>query len=130
MKNMSISDTVSNKSSLSDPSVPILSGSEEGRETKGNPSKFDFDLYHEDLDVAMPSFRVKRIALPNDGERWRIMSGSLVICVVEGSKLNKKERAFLRSLDGVNFLLGLAKKGAGSFNAVKIALKNHLKQTR
>lgn len=113
--------------SLSDPSVPTLPpGSEEGRETKGNPSKFDFDLYHDSLDVAFPLYRVKRIALPNDGENWKIFSNSKVICVVEGSKLNKRERAFLRTLEGVNFLLGQAKLGVSSFSALKAELKKKL----
>jgi hypothetical protein len=113
--------------SLSDPSVPTLPYVlEDGRETKGNPSKFDFDLFNDELNISFPTYRVKRIALPNDGERWKMFCGTQVICIIEGSKLNKKERAFLRSLEGVNFLLGQAKLGISCFSALKAALKKKL----
>jgi hypothetical protein len=115
-----------NKSSLSDPTIPTI---EEGKDgSKGSSLKFDYDLYKEEDNVVLPTFRVKRIALPNKGERWKVMCGTQIVCLVEGSKLNKREKLFLRSLDGVNWLLAQAKVGIRSFNALKIALKKKMSQ--
>jgi hypothetical protein len=90
-------------------------------------SKFEDDLYKEEANVKMPIVRVKHIALPNKGDRWKIFVDDEVKIVIEGLKLNKKERVFLRGLDGVSWLIGQAKAGAKSFNAIRLALKSHMK---
>jgi hypothetical protein len=89
-------------------------------------SKFDFDLYHEEDDVALPVIRVKHIALPNKGERWKVFSDNKVLHVIEGQKLTKKQCEFLRSVEGISWLLSRAKAGIKSFNAFKGELKNKL----
>jgi hypothetical protein len=47
--------------------------------------------------------------------------------IIEGSKLSKKEKEFLRSVDGVKFVIQLYKSGINSFNYFKIELKKKLK---
>jgi|SRR5271163_322031 len=89
-------------------------------------SKFDFDLYHEEQDISLPVIRIKRISLPNNGARWKVMENTKVIFIIEGGKLNKKEREFLQSVEGAGWLLSQAKVGIKSINAFKIELKAKL----
>jgi hypothetical protein len=108
------------------PPSPTTGGPEDFKDhnLKYNLSKFDYDLYHEEDDVAEKIIRVKRIDLPNKGERWKIYEDNTVIFVLEGTKLTKKEKEFLRSVDGANFLLKQARAGIKSFNALKTEIKN------
>lgn len=94
---------------------------------KYNLSKFDYDLYHEEDDVAEKVIRVKRIAMPNKGERWKIFEDGKVAFIVEGNKLNNKEKDFLRTVDGVNFLIAQFKQGIKSFNSLKNEIKKKTK---
>lgn len=90
-------------------------------------SKFEFDLYHEEDDKAEKVIRVKRVSMPNKGEKWKIFEDSKVMFVVEGSKLTNKEKDFLRTVDGVNFLISQYKLGIKSFNSLKTEIKKKLK---
>jgi hypothetical protein len=92
---------------------------------KYNLSKFEYDLYHEEDDVAEKIIRVKRFAVSND-EKWKIFEDSKVTLIIEGAKLSKKEKEFLRTVDGVNFLLSQYKSGINSFNSMKIEIKKKL----
>jgi hypothetical protein len=47
--------------------------------------------------------------------------------IIEGSKFSKKEREFLRSVDGISWLLSQAKAGIKSFNSLKTDLKKRIK---
>lgn len=86
-------------------------------------SKFEHDLFHDEDNVKLPIIRVKHYALKGNGDRWKVFSDAQLVLVIEGSKLNKKERIFLRSLDGINFVISQQKVGIKSFNSFKIALK-------
>lgn len=94
---------------------------------KYNLSKFEHDLYHEEDDVAMPVIRVKHVSLPNKGDRWKIFEDNKVAFIVEGTKLTNKEKEFLCTVDGVNFLITQYKQGIKSFNSLKNAIKKSLK---
>lgn len=86
-------------------------------------SKFEYDLYHEEDDKVEKIIRVKRFNLPSKGERWKIFEDNKILFIVEGDKLSKKEKEYLRTADGFNFLIKQCKGGIKSFNALKIALK-------
>jgi hypothetical protein len=92
-----------------------------------NLSKFEYDLYVESDDIAMKVIRVKRFSTPNKGERWKVYENDTIIHVIEGQKLSKKECEFLRTVDGANWMLSVAKVGIKSFNAFKKELKCKLK---
>src|SRR5208282_6942634 len=64
---------------------------------KYNLSKFEYDLYHEEDDVSEKVIRVKRVSMPNKGEKWRIFEDNKVMFTIEGTKLNNKEKDFLRT---------------------------------
>lgn len=90
-------------------------------------SKKEDDLYHDEDNIVHKLIRVKRVGMPNKGEKWKIVDENKVIFTLDGHKLTKKERAFLYTIDGVNFLIEQFKTGAKSFNAIKTALKFQLK---
>lgn len=111
------------------PNIPQTA--EEGskdQNSRYNLSKFEYDLYHEEDDVAEKVIRVKRISLPNKGEKWKVFEDNKVLFIVEGAKLTNKEKEFLRSVDGVNFLIAQFKQGIKSINALKTEIKKKLKQ--
>jgi hypothetical protein len=93
---------------------------------KYNLSKFEYDLYHEEDDITEKIIRVKRFSLPNNGERWKIFEDNKVVFVIEGAKLTKKEKSFLRSVDGVNFLISQYKTGINSFTHLKTEIKKKI----
>ena len=113
----------------SDPTTPAVPSGEEFKDQnlKYNLSKFEYDLYHEEDDKAEKVVRVKRVSMPNKGEKWKIFEDNKLVFTLEGTKLTNKEKEFLRSVDGVNFLLAAAKKGIKSFNALRTEIKKKLK---
>src|ERR1700722_5392960 len=88
--------------------------------------KYNLDLYHEEDDIAEKVIRVKRMSLPNDGNRWKIMENDKVIFTIEGTDLTKREREYLLTIDGFNFILLQAKTGIESLTAFRQALKIQL----
>lgn len=88
--------------------------------------KYNLDLYHEEDDIAEKVIRVKRISLPNDGSRWKVMENDKVIFTLEGTDLTKREREYLLTVDGFNFLLLQAKIGIESLNVFRQNLKDKL----
>jgi hypothetical protein len=93
---------------------------------KHNLSKIEMDLYHDEYNVVEKLIRVKRFSLPNKGEKWKIFEDNKLIHTIEGTKLTLKEREFLRTVDGANWLLQQAKLGIKSFNSFKKILKEKL----
>ena len=112
-----------------DPTSNPPQGGEESKDgnLKYSLSKFEYDLYHEEDDKAEKVIRVKRVAMPNKGEKWKIFEDNKVMFVLEGTKLTNKEKDFLRTVDGVNFLITQYKQGIKSFNSLKNEIKKKLK---
>src|SRR5512135_2494685 len=111
------------------PTTTSGGGGEETKDSnlKYNLSRFEYDLYHEEDDKSQKVIRVKRVSMPNKGEKWKIFEDNKVMFIVEGSKLNNKEKEFLRTVDGVNFLIAQYKEGIKSFNSLKKEIKKKLK---
>jgi SMC interacting uncharacterized protein involved in chromosome segregation len=102
---------------------------------KYNLSKFEYDLYHEEDDIAETVIRVKRISMPNKGDKWKVMHDNRLIFTIESTKISKKEREYLQTLEGFNFILKQAKQGIKSLNSFcselkKIIIKPSAKRTR
>jgi hypothetical protein len=85
-------------------------------------SKFDYDLFDESKDTVEKTIRVKRIT-SNKQEKWRIIENSKIVFVVDGTKIKKMEREFLRTPDGFNFLIAAYKNGIKSISKLKTYLK-------
>lgn len=90
-------------------------------------SRFEGDLYREEDDVTLPVIRVKRINTSNKIEKWKIFEDNKSVFVIEGAKLNNKEKDFLRTPEGFSFLIAQYKLGIKSFNSLKIAIKKKIK---
>lgn len=87
-------------------------------------SKHDDDLYHEEDDIEMSVLRIKYVR----GDKWKMIDEhNKVVFTLDGAKLNKNERIFLRSVDGFNFLMAEFRRGFRSFNTLKLALKKKMK---
>lgn len=111
-----------------DPTPNLPQGGEESKDgLKYSLSKFEYDLYHEEDDKAEKVIRVKRVSMPNKGEKWKIFEDNKVMFILEGTKLTNKEKDFLRTVDGVNFLITQYKAGIKSFNSLKNEIKKKLK---
>lgn len=95
--------------------------------SKYSLSKHEYDLYNEEDDIAEKIYRVKRFAMPNKHEKWKIFLDSKVIFTVESTKISKSERKFLQTVEGFNFMLNQAKSGIKSLNAFRTELKKNVK---
>lgn len=104
-----------------------LSDAPEQQSIKHILSKYEYDLYKEEDDIAQKVIRVKRFSMPNKGEKWKIFEDNKVIFILEGTKLTGKEKDFLRTVEGVNFLIKQFKNGIKSFNSLRKEIKNNLK---
>jgi hypothetical protein len=92
-------------------------------------SKFEHELFKDEDNAVMPIVRVKYVGAANKVEKWKIFRDDEVVFVVEGIKLAKKEKEFLRSIQGVNFLIQQFKMGeAKSFNQLKKTIKEAIKK--
>jgi hypothetical protein len=91
-------------------------------------SKFEHDLYYDEKNIEHKIIRVKRFSLPNNGEKWKIIENNKVLMTIEGVKLTTKEKEYLRTVEGFNFLIKEYKLGIKSFNALKQTFKAQLMQ--
>ena len=96
---------------------------------KFNLNKFELNLFYDEKNVPEKVLRVKRTNLPNKGEKWKIFEDNKVVFTLEGSKLTNKEKDYLRTVEGFNFLLSQYKEGIRSFNALKQEIKKKIMPT-
>jgi hypothetical protein len=94
--------------------------------SKGNLNKFEYDLYHEEDDLSFKVIRVKHISLPNKGDKWKIFEDNKLINSIDGAKLTNKEKDFLKTTNGIIWLLEVVKLGITSFSSFKKDLKKKL----
>ncbi len=102
--------------------------------TKYSLSKFDFELFdekqHEQNKKNNKVVRIKKSSMPNNHEKWRVMEDNDVVFTIESTKISKKERMFLQTLDGFNFLINLQKAGGiKSLNYLKAEIKKNISTT-
>ncbi len=113
----------------SDHVIPITGEAEyvhDGAKVKHTFSKFDYDLFDDEKYVAEKVIRIKRIASANKNERWNIFENNKIVFVVDGSKISKKEKEYLRTPSGFNFLISQGKSGIKSLAGLKKELKKLL----
>lgn len=93
-------------------------------------SKIDHDLFKEEDDISEKVIRVKRVAMPNKGEKWKVMNDNKLIFTIESGKVSKKERDYLKTVEGFNFILSQAKIGIKSLNSFRSELKKILEPVK
>lgn len=89
-------------------------------------SKHDFELFDDSKAVPARIIRVKRMGSIAKNEKWRIFDGDDLKFVLEGTKLSKKECIFLRTVEGINWLISEFKVGFKSVNELRVRLKIQL----
>lgn len=103
--------------------VPEIEYVHDGSKVKHTFSKFDYDLFDEEKYVVEKVIRVKRIASANKNERWNIFENNKIVFVLEGSKVSKKEKEYLRTPNGFSFLICQGKTGIKSLAGLRKELK-------
>ncbi len=97
-------------------------GSEVVHNNKFSLSKLDLELFDEEKGaVVSPVFRVKRLS--NKGEKWKVFKNDQIVLLIDAVRLSKKEKEYLRSLEGVSFLIASAKESVKTVSELKRRLK-------
>src|SRR5579859_300039 len=89
-------------------------------------SKFDFELYKAEDDKVERVIRVKKSLMPNNGVKWKIFINEEVRFTIASSSISKKERSFLQTLEGFNFIISHTKQGFKSLNHFRKEMKKQL----
>ncbi len=89
-------------------------------------SNHDYDLFKEEDDVVQSVVRVRRVSLPNKGENWRILKDNKVMETIEGIKLSAKEKEFLHTVLGIQFVVKYYKSGWKSLANFRTCLKSEI----
>jgi len=93
---------------------------------KSNLSKFEDDLFHEEDYVPGKIIRVKKTGTPAKGEKWKIYQDDKIAMTIDGEYLTGKEKKFLYSYEGINFIITQYKENVNNITKFKKNLKNHL----
>ena len=80
--------------------------------------KHDSELFNDEDYVPGNSIRVKRVS-SSTKEDWLILKNDEEYLLIKGTRFSSKERVFLRSADGVLFLINGAKQGWNSVSEFK-----------
>ena len=95
------------------------------KQSKHGLSKFEQDLFKEESDCVEKVISVKR-TLINKIEKWKLFENDNVVLTIDGYRLTNKEKSFLRTIDGFNFLIKQYKSGVDSFSTLKGEIKKVL----
>lgn len=115
--------TVDEDSGVKDSSEVILT---DDCDNYTDPSLFlknESDLFDEDKNIKYDLISVRRINSPKTGENWDISYNKKCLLRLRGEKFSTKEKEFLRTVDGVKFILNGYKSGWSSLNKFKQELK-------
>mgnify|MGYP001608533302 CR=1 FL=1 len=79
-------------------------------------SKYEFDLFHKEDDIAHAVYRVKFIK--GTKAHWNLMRNNKILCSISESSFNEKEVKILHSSSGFLKLLEIAKSDQQSRDAL------------
>ena len=88
-----------------------------------NTLRIDNELFKEEDDVVYDIVSVKRTSSTRHGENWDILVNGKSVLKLKGSRFTKKEKDYLRSPDGIQFVISGYKNGWGSINKFKTMMK-------
>lgn len=98
-----------------------------------NLLKKDNELFNEEDYIVNTVVHARRISLKK-GEDWEILENNRVVLVMKGTRFTNSEKEFLRSVEGMKFLINEYKSGNKSVVKIKNNLenfnKNNLKSTK
>lgn len=88
--------------------------------------KSDNELFNEEANVASKVISARRVRLPKNGEDWEILENNRVVLNLKGTRFTNPEKDFLRSIDGMKFLVAEYKAGSKSVVKLKEKMKKLL----
>lgn len=87
----------------------------------------DHDFFDEEASkVISQVISVKRIKRSKNKENWQILLNGKLVLLLKGERFTNQEKEFLRTVEGVKFLLASYKKGLQSVVKIKQELKRLL----
>lgn len=104
-----------------------MSTSEEELDLISNNTQIDNELYDDESHIVYPLLTIRRVVLPQQGEDWEILEDNKVALVIKGVKLTKKQKAFLRTAEGLTTLINEYKLGHRSIYKIQKQINQKLK---
>lgn len=83
------------------------------------------ELFDDDSHVPYQVVSVKRVEF-GKAEDWEIKSDQKTVMVLKGVRFTAKERSFLRTVDGIKFVILGYKSGWTSVSEFKRNIKSHI----
>jgi hypothetical protein len=81
------------------------------------------ELFNDESYVVHKLINVKRVVLPKNGENWEIIEDGRIIFTLKGVRLTNKEKAMLRTAEGIQLLMNEYKTGNTSVANIRQKLK-------
>jgi hypothetical protein len=99
----------------------------DGASKKSTFLKQDCELFDEKKYTPAPCIRVKRVNVSKTTEDWKIFVNDQEL-LLKGYRFSTPERRFLRTPEGITFIINGAKKGWTSVSEFKRNLKDIVKE--
>lgn len=97
---------------------------DEHNHKKGSFLKQDSELFNDEDNIPGSSVHVKRTSHPK--EDWQILINNKEALIIRGTRFTSKEREFLRSANGMLFIINGTKKGWKTVSEFKRQLQEIL----
>jgi hypothetical protein len=85
--------------------------------------KADNELFNEEANKASTVTSAKRVKLPKNGEDWHILENGKIALLMKGTRFTNAEKEFLRTVEGMKFLVAEYKSGSKSVVKIKEKMK-------
>ena len=89
-------------------------------------SKHEYDLFYDEKNTVERVLRVRLVCPKTKDEKWKIIENDKTVQIVAGTNFSKKEREFLRTANGFNFLIAQYKNTNFTVSKFKSELKDYL----
>jgi hypothetical protein len=99
---------------------------DENKQSNSNSLRQDNDLFDDNRYVAQQVISIRRIARANN-EDWEIVVDKKPVMLLKGTRFSKPEREFLRTPQGMSFMIGGYKNGWKSVSEYKRQVEKCLK---
>ncbi len=84
----------------------------------------DNELFNDEASIIVhPIINVKRINSSKNNENWQILVNGKVILLLKGIRFTAAEKKYLRTVEGMKFLISKYKDGKTSVTKIKEELK-------
>lgn len=98
---------------------------DESKYPRSNSLRRETELFRDQDYVPHDMVSVKRIDL-NSGQDWQILLNKKTVLILNGSRFTSKERDFLGTVSGMNFIISGYKNGWKSVSEFKRQIKKRI----